>query len=361
MAFCGPIGETGRPAGGGYEAANRRNCDALARRGVKVIELPYPKVAGSSLKKLLSYTLCFLRNGLFLVAHRDQYDVFHLTPLNRYFAFAETLLASCARLVGKPVLIDIRAGTFLRLYQDGSTLYRRTIDRTLRQASQVSVEGQEYVAFVRLRTRRPVFYFPNYVDSPSLRRPLPPRRIAAGDTVRLLYFGRLVPEKGVETTLKAVVDLAKRGHDVHLEFIGEGPAAFVAEMRERYAHLPVTWTASLPVDDILQRAAHAHFFVFPSRHPGEGHSNALNEAMSVGLVPVCSAQGFTRSVVGNAGVVLPTTALPDDYVLAIEEILSGNRWSSLSERAKTRVRTLYSEESTVPALIDTYRRLLLRR
>ena len=179
--------------------------------------------------------------------------------------------------------------------------------------------------------------------------------------VRLIYFGRLVAEKGIETALSTLVVLLARGHAVELELIGDGPAAFVAELRQRHTKLPVTWSTALPVEAILQRAASAHFFIFASRHDGEGHSNALNEAMSLGLVPVCSDQGFTRSVVGDAGVVLSVAAQASDYAAVIEDILLTDSWATLSQRARQRVRALYSEEATLPPLIDTYRRMLADR
>jgi glycosyltransferase involved in cell wall biosynthesis len=358
VAFCGPIGAPGKPAGGGYEAANRRNCDALARHGVAVVELPYPKVTASAVRRLWRYAASFAKAAAFLLRHRADYDLLHLTPLNMHFALPETLLLSCARRAGKPVLLDVRAGTFTRHYRNGGTFYRRTIDRSLRLASRVSVEGLEYMPFVRERSHATVFYFPNYVDSPALRN-LPAARADSGEQlVRLVYFGRIVAEKGVETTLAALALLRAQGHQVALEFIGDGPADYIAALAQRHASLPVTWTAGLPVHETMQRAAQAHFFVFPSRHAGEGHSNALNEAMSVGLVPVCSEQGFTRSVVGEAGVVLPVDATAADYAQAIGRILAEGRWARLSESARTRVRALYSEEAALPALVSHYRQML---
>lgn len=361
VAFCGPIGAVGKPAGGGYESANRRNCDALLRRSVTVTELPYPKVTTQPAAKLLRYGASFLRTAAFLIARRKHYDLLHLTPLNMHFALAESWLVACARWVGKPVLLDIRAGSFVRHYEGGSVLYRGTIDRTLRLASQVAVEGQAYIPFVRERSPAPVLHFPNYVDGPALRQTPAVRSLDRNTPVRLIYFGRLVAEKGIETALSTLVVLLARGHAVELELIGDGPAAFVAELRQRHMKLPVTWSTALPVEAILQRAASAHFFIFASRHDGEGHSNALNEAMSLGLVPVCSDQGFTRSVVGDAGVVLPVAAQASDYAAVIEDILLTDSWVTLSQRARQRVRALYSEEATLPPLIDTYRRMLADR
>jgi glycosyltransferase involved in cell wall biosynthesis len=358
VAFCGPIGARGKPAGGGYESANRRNCDALARRGVQVVELPYPKTTPGKALRLWRYAASFLKAASFLLTRRADYDLLHLTPLNLHFAYAESVLLACARLAGKPVLLDVRAGTFTRSYQSGGAAYRRTIDRNLRLASRVAVEGQQYIPFVRPRTQAPVFYLPNYVDEPALRSTPAPRQVDGDSTVRLIYFGRLVAEKGVETAVAALSMLLERGHAVALEFIGDGPADFMAQMRQRCASLPVTWTPSLPVPEILERAAQAHFFVFASRHDGEGHSNALNEAMSVGLVPICSEQGFSGDVVANAGVVLPVGASAADYAQAISKILVEGRWARLSQRASARVRAVYSEEATLPTLRDHYRGML---
>jgi glycosyltransferase involved in cell wall biosynthesis len=358
VAYCGPIAAIGKPAGGGYESANRRNCDALTRRGVTVVELPYPKVTAQPLLRLLRYGASFLQVAFYLLARRGDYDLLHITPLNMHFAWPESLLVSSARRAGKPVLLDIRAGTFVRHYAGAGMLYRAAIDRTLRRASEVAVEGPAYIPFVRERTQAQARHFPNYVDGPALGTAPAPRALDETAPVRLVYFGRLVAEKGIETALDTLALLIENGHAAELEFIGDGPAAYLALLRQRHAHLPVTWTASMPVAAILQRVAGAHFFIFASRHDGEGHSNALNEAMAIGLVPVCSEQGFTRSVVGNAGVVLPVGAPPSDYAAVIADILWNRSWATLSQRASTRVRALYSEEAAVPALIDSYRQML---
>lgn len=42
ILYSGPITPAGQPSTGGFEAANRKNIDALRRRGVEVVELPYP-------------------------------------------------------------------------------------------------------------------------------------------------------------------------------------------------------------------------------------------------------------------------------------------------------------------------------
>jgi len=53
--------------------------------------------------------------------------------------------------------------------------------------------------------------------------------------------------------------------------------------------------------------ANHFFFVSDDLTIGEGHSNALTEAMDAGLVPICSDHGFNRDVIGNCGFLLPAT------------------------------------------------------
>ncbi len=352
--FCGPIAAPGQPAGGGYEAANRRTCDALVRHGWTVVELPYPKAPRTAVHKLAAYAQHFVRAAAQLIRRRDDYDLLHLTPLNMHFAWAESLLLSCARWVGKPVLLDVRAGTFVRHYQRRGRLYQRIVDRSLRLATQVAVEGREYGPFVRQRTRQTPFYFPNYIDTPSLHQPLAERQLAPGDPIRLIYFGRLVREKGIETALQVLAALRARGHAASLTLIGNGSASYLRALQASYAGQPVEWAGSLSVEAILSRAAQHHFFLFASRHDGEGHSNALNEAMAVGLVPICSDQGFTRTVVGDAGAVLSRGAPAGAYALAVEAIVDAGRWTELSRRARSRVQSLFSEDANLPALTRLY-------
>ena len=44
VLYFGPITAKGAPSIGGYEAANRKNIDALEKRGIEVVEFPNPKI-----------------------------------------------------------------------------------------------------------------------------------------------------------------------------------------------------------------------------------------------------------------------------------------------------------------------------
>lgn len=361
IALCGPIAAPQRAAQGGYEAANRRTSESLSRRGVQVLELPYPPPQGGRWTGLARYALCFARHAAWLLLRRGRYDVLHLTPLNMRFAPAELLLIVAARLAGRAVMMDVRAGTFVRHYGGAGPLYRRVVDTELRLADRVAVEAREYMAFVGARARHAPLYFPNYAVQAGDRLPVGERRGPAPDgIVRLVYFGRLVPEKGLDIVLDATALLAAQGLRVRLDLVGDGPHDYLLALRRRHANLPVCWHGSLAGARLFDVVGGAHFFLFPSRHDGEGHSNALNEAMALGVVPVCSRQGFSASVVEDAGELLPVDAPASAYAEAVARVLSTGRWPALSRRAAHRVQACFSEEAAVPPLIDAYRAMLER-
>jgi glycosyltransferase involved in cell wall biosynthesis len=325
VAYCGPIAQPGRPARGGYESANRRLIDDLRLRRVDVIELAYPLTLGTKFAKGITYARRFAGIALEMVQHRRRYDIFHLTPLYRHFLYAEAALCLLASSLGKRVTFDIRAGSFIN-------------------------------PFAEPRNKRPILYLPNYHSphAPGLEL-----NVTRDDQrIGIIFLGRVVPEKGIETALDAVEALQQMGVAVHLDVIGGIYDDYLLGLGRRTASLPVTFHGSLAPEAIRAKLASAHYFIFPTRHDGEGHSNALTEAMAEGLVPICSENGFNRSVVGDAGRVLPRDASAQDYAKAIADIGNGEAWQELSRAASRRIAENFTGVAVLPVLIESYRATL---
>ena len=350
VAYCGPIARPGRPARGGYEFANRRLIDDLRLRGVDVLEMPYPVACGTETTKIIAYLSCFVGIVINLVRQRSRFDILHLTPLYGRFLYPEALLHLVGWTLRKRVLLDIRAGCFVRLYRERSSLYRALVDRLLCHADILALEGMEDLDFVETRRDTPIVYLPNYVS----KVPVKPAKRRSRGALRLIHLGRIVPEKGIELTIGALEHLLSKGLDAHLEVIGTGHPGYVAMLKEKSRDLPVNWKGALSPDKIRARLATAHFFVFPTLHFGEGHSNALTEAMAEGLVPVCSEHGFNRSVVANTGRLLPSDASASDYAEMIASIWTAGLWSRLSSAAQERVRRHFTADAVLAGLINQY-------
>lgn len=347
VLLCGPIALPGVAAGGGYEACNSRTIEALRLRGLTVHELRFPQPKGGAWAKLSGYLRGFLRLSREL--NRTPGEIFHLTGLYKHFVLPELLLLRLARRRGLRTIYDIRAGAMHRHYARLGPLYRWLFRKVLRSADQVMVEGVDYQPFVQQVTGRPAFYLPNHIKATGM----PARQADQADaTLRMIYVGRITVEKGVETALQTVQLLQQRGLACQIAIAGNGPAALMQRLRAAYPQ--AEWLGSLQSDAVLTQLGSSHWFLFPTRHTGEGHSNALTEAMAMGCVPVATDNGFNRSVIGDAGLVLPFAAEAAQYADAIEAAWNAGSWSTLSQRAAARTKELYSTEQAIARLHTAY-------
>ncbi|WP_165390755.1 glycosyltransferase family 4 protein [Pseudoduganella lutea] len=350
ILFCGPIPLAGATPHGGYEACNRRTIDALRASGVDVSEQYYPQPKGGALAKLRGYVNGFA--SLLRQIPANDGDVYHLTGLYKHFILAEWLLLRKARRQRLKVIYDVRAGSMYKHYKRLGPMYRWLFRRALRAADLVMVEGTDYDPFVREVTGRPSFYLPNHIPVSAM----PQRTAGSVSTLELVYIGRVNVEKGVETALQTYLALKASGIDCSLTVAGPGSPELVARLQQQYpgAH----WPGPIPSDQVLALLGRSHIFLFPTRHPGEGHSNALTEAMAMGCVPVATDNGFNKSVIGTAGIVLPFDAPARDYADAIASLWANGRWEQLSAAAAERTRQHFSTEKAVARLASAYTNLL---
>jgi glycosyltransferase involved in cell wall biosynthesis len=247
------------------------------------------------LRKLGGY-LYILTLVWHLWRNRHGYDIIHVHSLN-YHTFAAVL---AGRLTGRPVIVKLansgpasdiermRRGQQLAL----SGLMLRTALRCDRFVALNRAIVRDLIACGVERER--IVRIPNGVEaSPNGVE----RTYDLHSPVRLVFVGRLHEQKGVETLLRALGEIRRRplGLSISLHVVGDGPE------RTRLAALATRLGVSDDVTflgsrtDVGRSLRRSDIFVLPSR--AEGLSNALLEAMSVGLPVVVS------SIPGNEDVV----------------------------------------------------------
>jgi glycosyltransferase involved in cell wall biosynthesis len=116
----------------------------------------------------------------------------------------------------------------------------------------------------------------------------------------LLFVGRLLDHKGVDTLIDAVAELSRRGTSLSLTIIGKGPED--ADLRQRTAAhqltSQITFTGELPAPaDVIGRMKSARLMVFPTRR--EGFGLAAVEAMACGtpVITTDHPDNFARLLV----------------------------------------------------------------
>lgn len=167
--------------------------------------------------------------------------------------------------------------------------------------------------------------------------------------IRLLFVGRLVPEKGVYTLLKAVKML---GNDFTLTLIGQGEIK--AQLDKN------TIVKNVDYSHLHEEYQQADIFIFPSMRTHyweEQYGMALVEAMASGLPIVASNSGAIPEVLGNAG-----TLFPEGDINALSESIA--RFSrdlqfrkDFGELARLRAEKIYDRNKTAHQIEKVYNEL----
>jgi glycosyltransferase involved in cell wall biosynthesis len=141
------------------------------------------------------------------------------------------------------------------------------------------------------------------VVPPTLREGLSPQATTLADRspgapLRLLYVGRLTPEKGVDVLLQAV---ACSSCPLEVDVVGQGPSE--AYLKGLAAALGIEkavrfhgWVSQPKIRDFY---AAAHAFVHPARWP-EPAGRTVMEALALGLPVITSDVGGPPTIAGDA-------------------------------------------------------------
>ena len=126
-------------------------------------------------------------------------------------------------------------------------------------------------------------------------------KIDSKQVVRLLYFGRLVSDKGVHTAIEAVGVLKKRGfaERVDLTILGDGHPDYKNYLHQRVRELgiedQVHFSGKIAREDIPEQLSRFDVFLFTSTWP-EPFGRTIVEAMMAGLVVIGSDVGGSREI-----------------------------------------------------------------
>jgi len=220
---------------------------------------------------------------------------------------------------------------------------------------------------------------PNGTDIPQAAVPLRP----SGSKV--LFVGRLSPEKGVHDLLNAFGIVVGKHPGASLELVGgEGvvPREFLLDLSDerevkalsrfydgtsykarlekliaRNMREAVTFTGPLPYDSVREKYAGSDVLVNPSLSEAFGMS--VLEAMAAGLPVVVTRVGGMTDLVrdGETGLVVPP-ADPEALAAALVRVLSDSDLRAALGRAARRYAERFSWDKVAAGLEGTYRRLV---
>jgi glycosyltransferase involved in cell wall biosynthesis len=148
------------------------------------------------------------------------------------------------------------------------------------------------------------------------------------DAKIITYFGRLIPEKGVDLLIKAFKRIHKKAEDnIYLLVGGEGSQRTQLENMAKET-TGVIFTGFVPRKNQLATIAQSDVFVHPARYP-EAFGITILEAMALGL-PVVATRvgGIPEFVVDGKGGYLVTPNSSADLATKIYNVLNNEMFKS---------------------------------
>ena len=178
------------------------------------------------------------------------------------------------------------------------------------------------------------------------------------DALVVIGLGRFIEKKGFQDLLAAFAMLPERIEDrpVHLVLVGDG--ILLAKLRSAAAPLGARVHFTGWLDQPLALLAMADVFVCPSRTEPLG--NVVLEAWSQGLAVVCTeTDGGTELIhPGDTGLLTPAQDI-GRLANSIERVLRDPALrAQLAGHGLNHYRHRYSEQKTLDATLDFYRRVI---
>ena len=174
------------------------------------------------------------------------------------------------------------------------------------------------------------------------------------------FVGRLVPEKGVDVLLNAVLDLPGMWR---LHVLGEGSEeeALKAQSRSLGVSANVSFQGWVPSIRMPSFYRQLDVLVLPSRsHPNwvEQFGRVLIEAMACGVPVIGSDSGEIPHVIGDAGMVFPEDDVQALRACLIKLMQNPDTAASLAQGGRKRVLNQFTQESIAARTVDVYREII---
>ena len=184
-----------------------------------------------------------------------------------------------------------------------------------------------------------------------------------GKPLKVLFVGRLAPEKRIGALIEAVAILRDRSVPFVLNIVGGGPEE--AQLRAQVENLGlselVTFMGALPYEEGLKWMEWGECLVLPSQH-SEGWPKVIAEAMCYGLVCLGVRHGQVPDMLNGRGLLLETGE-PEEIAGSLEWVTRNAQQAETLAQAGTKWAVEYSLDglrSELAKLLEREWRVALR-
>jgi glycosyltransferase involved in cell wall biosynthesis len=205
----------------------------------------------------------------------------------------------------------------------------------------------------------------NGIDLTQFNRNTNIREIRSDRPLSLLYAGRLSPEKGVDTAIKATHILVSKGRSVHLTIVGKGTPKCTHDLHQLSSDLELG--GEITFRDYISREEMPHLFadhdvlLVPSKW-ADPLPRIIQEGMASGIVVVGSAVGGIPEILVNEvnGLLFD----PDDVDRLTSQVerlaVSPELYNALSMAGRRTIQEKFDIQRTVAEIEDYLSRVVTK-
>ncbi len=293
-----PLGRGGQ---GGIDRLMDAVTDHIAGRIDPSLEVQFVPTRGQrSLVQALPVFASFLFT-LIRLRVLGRLDLVHVNLSSKGSTIRKLMVAELAKALGAATVLHLHGASYREYWSSANPLLKRAITRMFRKADRIIVLGKVWRDFVAERlpeTAGRIVVLPNAVPRPALSH------TGGGDTVQILFLGRLGQRKGVPQLVEAL----HRIRDVpgwNAVLAGDGE---VEATRAEVARLDLATRVSvngwLGASEVAKLLATSDILALPSFD--ENLPMSVIEAMAAGLAVVATPVGAVEDIVthGETGLLV---------------------------------------------------------
>lgn len=258
----------------------------------------------------------------------------------------EFILSCTARILGYKCVEYLQGGLVMDSYPRGGLLHKWLFKKNIEMQSLVLFEGYDALKLTENVTKKKnLIYFPSYVFDEKIPACPPEKPL---NEINFCFFGRMNESKNVLISIEIFNRFCAKnpGKKITLTLVGAGDnAGYLEKISKAIEKSPyrdfIHRFGNSPYDFLVQMMKNQHFYLFPTKEKAEGHSNALNEAMSQGVIPIACDYHFNKTVIGEDYLVVKGYN-PDDYVDAIQNVVDNRNMDEISRKLWKRVKEKFA-------------------
>jgi len=301
------------------------------------------------IRDLFTFTKCLLVERPIIVHFLAQYR----TALPR-----ELFCCWIARLLGRNVFYEIKAGVFDTRYREGGSLYKWMVRSVIASANEIGVEGARYREFVQTQFGRDTVFLPNICLDREVSESVPER--FHQENLRVLFVGYCYEGKGVFELVEGCKRAVEAGCAVDLYLVGEQAAPFESWLKEQSvpASLTIHSVGRVEHSEVLNHMMKSDIFCLPSKHSGEGHNNSINEAMMCGCLVLSTRHGFLGDILNLEIANFIEQLEPEEISRNLIDINQKREMAKTkAEAGRTHFLQNYVSSIVFPRVTEAYRRM----